>query len=1044
MPIINQNDAVEVEQRVRRIFNADSADSRMREIRGLFVELLDFDPADGEVGLQSAPNNVELPGAATRVAVLEGTNVVYIPLGTRRVRNAEASVAVQLVSQQLDGDLLAVFSNDDVSQLHLIYPSFECTRPKLRRMVVERDLPRRTSIMQLSNIYWRWRELGSLHSALESAFDVEAVTRKFFDEYKRVFGDALREITGFDTSEVERENLRQFTQTLFNRLMFVYFISRKGWLSFNGDKDYLNALWKDYQANAAEMHGEPNFRYDRLRPLFFGGLNNPSSEDPSDYPGARRLIGKVPFLNGGLFEETYLDRRSDVTVPDQVVRSIFDDLFNRFNFTVMESTPFDVEVAVDPEMLGKVFEELVTGRHDSGAYYTPRPVVSFMCREALKGYVGNRTAALSEDAIHAFVEDRDTADLSVSDAREVGRALDEVTVVDPACGSGAYLLGMMQELVELQTELYNAGLDSKSLYDLKLQIIERNLYGADMDMFAVNIAMLRLWLSLSIEYDAGDPPPLPNLDFKVVCGDSLRGPDPSPENYGDLFRHQVNSVVERLGELKRRFQNATGRDKDNLREEIEDVHSDLTDALAGSSAPENAVDWRVQFAEVFVDGEFDVAIANPPYVRQEQIKPASYKNELVRQYADAVVRRSDLYCYFYARALQLLRGGGIHIFVCSNSWLDVAFGAKLKAHLLDVGHIQTIYDSAVERQFSTAQINTLISIIQKTAAKTDLETRFISLRDEFSSAVADTSKQRVITRSRADLHADEASAGRSGAKWGGKYLRAPDIYHHILDKCADKLVRLGDIATVKRGITTGANAFFYVNQDIVDTWGIEDEYLHPIITRTGQEPSLVIDSSRLFEYAFVCRDQEEDLRDTNALCYIQHGESKRVNRVRSVASRKPWYSLPETDGPLALGCKVNHTARTLINPQGCQLDKSFYGITPNSDSGVSIESLCRAMNATSTLLMIEVYSASNLGGGLAEIAVYQTNNLMIPDPKLLSPLDADTLNGTEWDVRSPSALRRSVDADVFDVLGLTTGERDGVYDETARLVTNRLDKAKSL
>ena len=113
MPIINQNDVAEVEQCVRRIFDADSTDSRMREIRGLFVELLDFDPADGEVGLQSAPNNVELPATATRVASLEGTNVVYIPLGTRRVRDAEASEAVRLVSQQLHGDLLAVFTNTE-------------------------------------------------------------------------------------------------------------------------------------------------------------------------------------------------------------------------------------------------------------------------------------------------------------------------------------------------------------------------------------------------------------------------------------------------------------------------------------------------------------------------------------------------------------------------------------------------------------------------------------------------------------------------------------------------------------------------------------------------------------------------------------------------------------------------------------------------------------------------------------------------------------------------------------------------------------------
>ena len=133
---------------------------------------------------------------------------------------------------------------------------------------------------------------------------------------------------------------------------------------------------------------------------------------------------------------------------------------NAFNFTVLESTPFDIEVAVDPEMLGKVFEELVTGRHATGSYYTPRPVVAFMCREALKGYLESRCVGLSAEAIQKFVDERDTDDISLSAAPQVSRALDEITVVDPACGSGAYLLGMLQELVELQTVLFNVGVDS--------------------------------------------------------------------------------------------------------------------------------------------------------------------------------------------------------------------------------------------------------------------------------------------------------------------------------------------------------------------------------------------------------------------------------------------------------------------------------------------------------------------------------------------------------------------------------------------------------
>ncbi len=279
------------------------------------------------------------------------------------------------------------------------------------------------------------------------------------------------------------------------------------------------------------------------------------------------VFGSVPFLNGGLFEETDLDRRPGVTVPDGAVERVLRGLFDRFNFTVMESTPFDIEVAVDPEMLGKVFEELVTGRHESGAYYTPRPVVSFMCREALKGFLEGRDVGLPPEAVARFVDEHDASGIPLASAPKVGAALDEATIVDPACGSGAYLLGMMQELVELQTALYNVRADDRSLYDLKLHIIQRNLYGVDNDEFAVNIAMLRMWLSLAIEYEGERPEPLPNLDFKVVRGDSLLGPDPSAgvEVQGDAGPgRRADSAAARAaqGEYMRA---STGPEKERLR-----------------------------------------------------------------------------------------------------------------------------------------------------------------------------------------------------------------------------------------------------------------------------------------------------------------------------------------------------------------------------------------------------------------------------------------------------------------------------------------------
>ena len=703
MPIQNREDAVEVEERISRIFAA-APGPRAAEVRGLFVEVLDFNAASGQVSLTGATGSVHLPDVAERVAEMDGVHVLFIALpasDTDRVRKAEVDAAAKVLADQLGDDMLLVFTNPSATQIHVILPTFARARPTLRRMVLDRDLPRRTAIQQVSNIYWNYQASSNIRTALDQAFDVEPVTRDFFSEYKRIFEAAEQSVTGFPNTDVGKDNRRSFVQTLFNRLMFVYFLSRKGWLRFGGSPDYLNALWQDY----GSLDGDHNFYTARLKPLFFAGLNNPQSQDLNrDNPVLYRAIGDVPFLNGGLFEQNELDRLENITVPDAAIEQVLSGLFDRFNFTVMESTPFDIEVAVDPEMLGKVFEELVTGRHDSGAYYTPRPVVSFMCREALKGYLEGQDTGLTSEAIDKFVDAQETGGIQVAQARRIADALAQVTVVDPACGSGAYLLGMMQELIELQTALYNAGADAKALYDLKLEIIQRNLYGVDLDDFAVNIAMLRMWLSLAIDYEGATPEPLPNLDFKVVCGDSLLGPDPSSgvEVQGTLGRDADR--IKQLGQRKAEYLRASdGSKKASLRQEIGELTEEIRQALGNVGVDEGVIDWRVEFAEVLNSGRgFDIAIANPPYVQLQ--KDAGRLGKLYQGCGYAVFTKTgDVYQLFYERGCQLLRPErGILAYITSNSWLKAEYGKPLRRYfaekqtpllLLELG--KEVFESAI-------------------------------------------------------------------------------------------------------------------------------------------------------------------------------------------------------------------------------------------------------------------------------------------------------------------------------------------------------------
>ena len=452
-----------------------------------------------------------------------------------------------------------------------------------------------------------------------------------------------------------------------------------------------------------------------------------------------------------------------------------------------------------------------------------------------------------------------------------------------------------------------------------------------------------------------------------------------------------------------------------------------------------------------LSGGFDVVIANPPYVRQEEIAPKAYKDALVKQYGDAAVARSDLYCYFYARGLQLLRDGGTHVFVCSNSWLDVGYGAKLQEYLLGNAQVPAIYESALERQFATADINTIISVIRKanTVADGDL-TRFVSLRDEFDAALHNLDKRREITQTRAALRdaglAPPDQRGRRkfvGDKWGGKYLRAPDIYHAIRRDYGDKLVRLGDVATVRFGIKTGANDFFYLTPERIAEFGIEAEYCCPVMTTPQESRSIAVDQARLPKRLFMCHADKDALAGTGALAYVQWGEEQGYHTRSSTKSRPRWYDLGARDTvPLAMNKLVDTTARTFLAAQGVLFSDNFQIMPVAGD--VSPTQLCAAVNSTLFQLMLNTESRSNFGEGVLEIQTYETANLQIVNPQLLPEPNVSVFNAADWDVLTPSAARRHIDDAVYDALGLTAGERDAVYAGVCELVENRRRRARSV
>ena len=372
---------------------------------------------------------------------------------------------------------------------------------------------------------------------------------------------------------------------------------------------------------------------------------------------------------------------------------------------------------------------------------------------------------------------------------------------------------MLQELVELQTALFNVGVDARSLHQLKLHIIERNLYGVDIDKFAVNIAMLRLWLSLAIEYEGEEPDPLPNLDFKIVCGDSLLGPDPSPAVQGDLSTEQIKAS--NLGELKAAYMRATAG-KDALKREIVAAEEQLRADMGMEAVPTGVVDWRIVFAEVFVDrAGFDVAIANPPYVRMEKLNKSdedSYK----ANFPVVAASRADLLVYFYARSTQLLRPGGSLVFITSNSFTKRGYGKKLRQHLSKALTIDTIIDFGEVKVFN-ATVEVFVLVARNLAA--DLEAGvsghnlYPLLARRLGRGGSWEQVQEALRRLQEDLVTEVSSFRQSrlsGSEWRIEDEPISDLFERLMQQGAP----LGELVDgrIYAGVKTGLNRAFVIDQ----------------------------------------------------------------------------------------------------------------------------------------------------------------------------------------------------------------------------------------
>lgn len=653
---------------------------------------------------------------------------------------------------------------------------------------------------------------------LEAAFSIEKVTDEFFTQYKDLFDKLFRNFENDENVKIELRKVgidnARFTKKLLGQIVFLYFLQKKGWLGVpqnarwgTGKKRFVQELFDQAQIEKV------NFFKDKLQYLFYEALAKERDNINSYY---KRFNCRIPFLNGGLFEADYNWRDANITIPENLFRNKDKnkagdvgtgilDVFDRYNFTIKEDEPLDKEVAVDPEMLGKVFENMldITERKSKGAFYTPREIVHYMCKESLIQFLDNALNSgtssyqelgsdqtklfggstdkkgnlkleiehadnirVSKKEIETFIREGHFAlenDERVAAKGEtktyqyqlpesirknadlIDQKLSSIKICDPAIGSGAFPVGLLHELVNamlvlkphlsynyLTEKLIGFGFvqresisDSRYIYRLKRHIIQESIYGVDIDSSAIDIARLRLWLSLVVDEDDLDPiETLPNLDYKIVAGNSLIGlPQQGADRYPQLSKE--------LEELKDKFYDETNElEKKKLRSQINKKIQNVLKAAEDFEGYKIDFDFKLFFSEVWREkGGFDVVIGNPPYNEIRDLKEDEQNDLKKSQFFNfAKGGRINLFQFFYPLGIFLARHSGGVTFITQNSILAEESAINNRKLIFSDCTIIKIdsfpeRDNVAKRVFESAKMSVGILFLKK--QKADKKQQFV-------------------------------------------------------------------------------------------------------------------------------------------------------------------------------------------------------------------------------------------------------------------------------------------------------------------------------
>lgn len=818
---------------------------------------------------------------------------------------------------------LVVFDSGDHWRLSFICDiKGEATSPKRYTYVFgSDDLLYRTPIERFNFL----KKKGISFENLKTAFSVEALSDEFFDKYREQYADFVQYVTGKRFVKVgskweekvlgepntalmqafnhNEKKIRDYVKKMMGRITFLHFLQRKGWMC--GDLNYMQNMFE----------GSPykdDYLDSVLEPLFFGILNTKPTERENlfaDYGWDKSLLDEwkdIPYLNGGLFERDEEDE-PESRFPADYFKRLF-QFFSEYNFTIDENDPNDAEVGVDPEMLGKIFENLLEDNKDKGAFYTPKEIVRYMCKESLIAYLETNTS-IAKEKIRQFVlsPEEGVVDIPENKKSKLLTALEEVKICDPAIGSGAFPMGLLNELLHCREALSGERYDRA---EIKKSIIQNNIYGVDIEKGAVDIARLRFWLSIVVDEET--PSPLPNLDYKIMQGNSLiesfMGVDLSKLTYEkghkkdkgeiSLFDDEKNRLQKTVSQLLMAYYSCSDHDrKVKLQQEISDTINKQLEAQAYDPAilsilkTINLADnnkfflWHTWFSDVFSRPSdcngFDIVIGNPPYVNIEYIPDEDRK--IYKKVCTCFEKRADLFSVFLEKSLTSLSNSkGVVTFIIPSVIHSNLSYKKLRNLFLDNKWLSEVCYTGGD-VFHAPTVDTTILRMQKDG------------------------NSQIVLKKALDFANPKISVVNADffSRFNNIISLGDDSTNSLMVKLFNnKFKQLSEDYAVFQGIVTGNNpAFIFDTEEQAIAKGIDVDLLHPLCHGRDIEKYSVRSRNRRILYVNNDIDIEKWSGTKNWLLNFKEKLETRREVKRNVIR---WYSLqwPRVKSELDLKEKI--------------------------------------------------------------------------------------------------------------------------------------------